>query len=238
MRSLKAPLKDWRRRRLLRRSGIAVESSAPLETAGARSGTWAFRGDLLDERSVVYSVGVGDNVAWDLALIERYGLTVHAFDPTPRAAAWAAGQALPAEFVFHRVGLAAYDGTQRFRVPARASSVNFRPLPADEGGSEPTLELPVKRLVTLASELGHERIDVLKLDVEGGEYALLPDLPRDALAPRQLLIEFHHAPNARSFERTRLAIADLRERGYRLAWTSPRGLEFAFVAPGRPTGAS
>ena len=30
---------------------------------------------------MVYSFGVGQDISWDLAMIERFGVTVHAFDP-------------------------------------------------------------------------------------------------------------------------------------------------------------
>ena len=66
---LKAALKDWRRRRLLRRAGIAVEVDLPQFAAGARSGVWVVDPTDLGPDSVVYSVGVGDNIAWDLAMI-------------------------------------------------------------------------------------------------------------------------------------------------------------------------
>ena len=50
-------------------------------------GDWAIWTDPLDTHSVVYSFGVGDNVAWDLEMIRQFGGTVHAFDPTPASIA-------------------------------------------------------------------------------------------------------------------------------------------------------
>jgi len=34
--------------------------------------------------AVVYSLGIGEDISFDLALIEKYGARVHAFDPTPK----------------------------------------------------------------------------------------------------------------------------------------------------------
>ncbi len=39
----------------------------------------------IDQDSVVYSFGVGEDVSFDLDLISRCGCTIHAFDPTPKA---------------------------------------------------------------------------------------------------------------------------------------------------------
>jgi FkbM family methyltransferase len=218
--------KDWRRRRALARAGIEVEVRVPTFVAGARSGTWVVASDGLGPESVVWSFGIGDNVAWDLALIERFGCTVHAFDPTPASRAWLATQALPAEFVVHAIGLGALDGELAFAPPRRAGGVNYRPLAHATPGS---VTAPVRRLTTLARELGAAHIDVLKLDIEGGEYDALDDLLATGPLPTQILIEFHHGQHEIPFARTEAAIAALRRHGYRLLHVSRRGLEFSWL---------
>jgi len=47
-----------------------------------QSDSWKYIPALLNEQSIVYSLGVGDLIDFDLDLINDYGLTVHAFDPT------------------------------------------------------------------------------------------------------------------------------------------------------------
>lgn len=225
---LRSAYKDWRRRRLLRAAGVGVEIDVPGWAAGARSGVWVVDPRPLHGGSVVWSAGVGDNVAWDLAMIARFGCTVHAFDPTPRALAWLRTQTLPAGFVLHPVGLAAHDGEQRFVAPAKPHDVNFRPA-ADPGEPSGVIQAPVRRTATLARELDHDRIDVLKLDIEGGEYDVLPDLLASGPLPLQLLVEFHHGQDGIPFAATADAIAALRRHGYRLFHQSRRGLEFSFV---------
>ena len=76
-------LKEYLRRRQLARQGVAPRLSVPTVSAGARSGVWTVCPEGITPDSVVYSFGVGDNVAWDLAMIRRFGVQVHAFDPTP-----------------------------------------------------------------------------------------------------------------------------------------------------------
>src|SRR5262249_51106931 len=204
---LKSAIKDWLRRCQLARAGIGVELQRATSPAGTRSGVWVVDPAPLGPHSVVYSAGVGDNVAWDLAMIERFCCTVHAFDPTPRAIDWVRAQRLPSAFWFHPVGLAAFDGTQRFLPPEETDDVNFRPT-ADPLAI--AVSASVRRLSTIAGELGHDRIDVMKLDIEGGEYDVLPDLLQNGPRPTQLLLEFHHGQHGVPFALTRAAVAQLR----------------------------
>jgi FkbM family methyltransferase len=179
----------------------------------------------LTPKSIIYSAGVGDNIAWDLAMIDRFGVTVHAFDPTPMCIKWIDDQSLPPRFRFQPVGLAARDGLAQFRVPRRG--FNFTP---DTGGGV-TITAPVRRLSTLMRELGHDHLDVLKLDIEGSEYDVLADLLGEPIPVRQLLVEFHHNFPTIPFARTEATVRALSAAGYRLFDVSDRGLELSFLGP-------
>ena len=139
---------------------------------GNRHGGWALYTDLLSAESVVYSFGVGDDATFDLALIERFGLTVHAFDPTPRAIDWVASQTMPRHFAFHPVGLASFDGSATFKLPPRPDWVSYSMTAGPVNGAS-TIEAPVKTLATLMNEIGSLNIDVLKLEIEGAEFAVI-----------------------------------------------------------------
>lgn len=246
MRSLKSPWKDWRRRRLLVRHGVRPEPVGDVFRAGERSGTWAVRRAGLGPDSVVVSVGVGDNIAWDLAMAAEFGCQVHLCDPTPVSTAWLARQELPEGVHHHPVAIAARDGTLSFKAPRRAGGVNFRPLEPplppersvppehlepNEPGAPPEpvdLTAPCERLSTLAARLGVERFDVLKLDIEGGELQVLPDLLAAGPAVGQLLVEFHHRHDGRDFARTLEQLRALEAHGFRLFDVSRRGLELSF----------
>lgn len=57
---------------------------------------------------------------------------------------------------------------------------------------------PVKRLSEIVAELGHNHVKILKIDIEGGEMAALPEIiasgTLEKLAVKQLVIEFHLWP--------------------------------------------
>jgi len=224
-------LKNRYRRWQLTRRGIVPERVLPTFTAGDRSGVWTVWPELLDSEGVVYSFGVGDNLAWDLALVERFGLTVHAFDPTPACVAWVARQDLPPGLRFHPTGLAGHDGNLSFTLPRRGSRFNFRPVSGTAQQGSEVVQAPVGRLATHMRRLGHDRLDVLKMDIEGGEYAALDDLLDSGIRVGQLLVEFHHHFPGVGLGRTERAVQMLQRAGYRIFHISGRGLEFSFVGP-------
>ncbi len=219
-------LKDAFRRRLLAFRGVKQEIGGPAELAGNDRDNWVFCPEGLGPDSVVYSIGVGRHIAFDLWLIQRFGLTVDAFDPTPVSVDWVRSQTLPPQFRFHPLGLAAHDGVQKFFLPRSAGSAHFSSVSRSAAGGE-AIEAPVRRLSTLMRDLGHTRIDLLKMDIEGGEYGAIEDLCASGVDVRQILVEFHHnfatVPMARTVE----AVGRLRAMGHRVFHVSRRGLELS-----------
>jgi FkbM family methyltransferase len=137
----------------------------------------------LDKNSVIYSFGIGTNVSWDLELIKRFGCKIYAYDPNPIAAHFIKQSNLPDNFIFKPVGLASYDGVQYFY--GRKGKVSTSTVKRiGERAS-----LPVRRLQTLMQENGHAAIDVLKIDIEGSEFFILPAIT--SLPVRQILVEIH-----------------------------------------------
>ena len=128
-------------------------------TFGNRFADWTFCPDNIDEHSVIYSFGVGEDVSFDLKLMEHYKLEVHGFDPSPRSIDWVGKQKLPEQFHFYPYGLAAKDGNITFSEPAEANIHSLKI--TQEGGDEGliTHHLPVHRLSTVVEMLGHERIE-------------------------------------------------------------------------------
>ena len=204
-----------------------------IERFGSDYGGWDVAVEQLDRESVVYSFGIGEDVSFDLALIRRFGLTVHGFDPTPRSLRWVRQQELPPEFVMHDYGLADRNGLAAFYPPVRTKHVSHSLLPR-AGTKDRSITLPVHRLPAIMQDLGHDRLDLLKLDIEGAEFAVIEDLARSAVRPRQILVEFHHRFPGVGMARTRAAVAALRRLGYGLFAVSDRGVEYGFLLGSRP----
>ena len=219
-------LKQQVRQYRLRQAGVEDRLAyQPVMKSG-----WAVWPDRVRQDSVVYSFGVGDRIGWDLAMIRRFGVTVHAFDPTPASMAWVAGQQLPPQFVFHDLGISNFDGVLDFYPPRRSGSTHFS---QERRGwlfdRRPSVPGRVRRLATIMQELGHDRIDVLKLDVEGAEFEVVPNLIASGVEVDQLLVEIHYQFPSRSFRMGLELIQQLKDYGMQCSYVSKRGFEFSFV---------
>lgn len=181
---------------------------------GSGAGSYAVHTEPLTPQSIVYSAGVGRDISFDRDLIDRFGVTVHAFDPTPASIIWMGLESLPEKFQFHRFGLAGRDGLACLRPPAEGLHGPHTILrtPRSSGGD---VEVPVLRLGSVMRALGHDHVDLLKLDIEGAEYAVIRDLVNDDLDVRQIAFEVHD--NLRGITRWHNAVAmrRLRRAGYR-----------------------
>lgn len=194
---------------------------------GSEYGGWWVNQDLLQSSSVVYSVGVGEDTSFDEALIEQLKVQVYAFDPTPRTASWLSTRAIPNSFHFVPAAIWKTDGTALFYPPRNPSHVSHTLLSIPSRESK-AFRVRTMRLATAMGELGHDRIDLLKLDVEGAEYEILQDMLKSDIKPYQLAVEFHHG-QAMPFARTRQAIRSLRSEGYQLMRVSSSGREFTLA---------
>jgi FkbM family methyltransferase len=196
---------------------------------GSDYGGWPVIPTRLPHQPLVYAFGVGEDISFDLAIIRKLGATVHAFDPTPRSQEWVGGQSdLPDQFNFHPIGVGGSDGTAEFFPPAKENHVSFSNAPTDQQNGPPIVA-EICTVETLQRRLGHRRIDVLKMDVEGFEYDVIRSLERADVRPGHLLVEFHHGMYRATDEDTLDAVARLRRLGYRLFFVSDTGREYGFV---------
>lgn len=223
----------WPAKLLLKRLGgreLWLRPEVAFDTV--ESGGWRFAADKLDSRSIVYSLGVGDSIEFDIDLIERTGATVYAFDPTPYARDWVQRQDLPAEFIFHPWAAGGEDGHLRLfrRMNRRGKSADVMwTADSNAGDADDFIDAPAYTIQSIMKQLHHNRIDLLKMDVEGAEYGILDALHAAESLPRQLLIEYHHRFPGIGKERTAGSIEKLRRLGYRIFDVSETGREIGFI---------
>jgi FkbM family methyltransferase len=216
------------KRRVRQLLGTELRHFVEVRRSVARYGEWSVSVPDLEGGGTAYSLGVGEDAILDIALIENYGFEVHAFDPTPRARAWVARQRLPSTFHFHPVGVAGYDGMAEFAPPRDVRDPSFTMLEGSDRGKT-RVSCPVRMLSTLSRNLGHCRIELLKIDIEGAEYEVIDDLVGSELEVNQILVEFHHRFKGVGRERTARAVNQLKKAGYRIFSISPSGREYSFI---------
>lgn len=198
---------------------------------GTRYGGWATPRDLVSTDSVVYSFGIGEDASWDLGLINSTGCMIHGFDPTPKSLQWVQKNIGESRFIMHPEALADFDGSLELWLPVNPDHVSAS-IRQSSGTSHENISVPCARLSSIMKRLGHKRIDVLKMDIEGAEYSVIKNLcAEDGLLDRieVLLVEFHHWMPAFRNSDTRDVIALLRGRGFGIGWVSESGHEVMFI---------
>lgn len=205
-----------------------IDCKIKKERFGSEYGGWNVAIEKVNGNSVIYSFGVGEDASFDIEMIRRFDLLIHAFDPTPKSIDWVKNQNFPKSFILHEYGLADFDGEVSFNPPDNPEHVSHTILDR-ESTKNKSIIVPVKRLETIMKEKGHNHIDILKMDIEGAEYSVIDELLKLSIRPTQVLVEFHHRfPNV-GLKMTKDAINKLRSMRYSLFSVSSTGEEFCFI---------
>jgi FkbM family methyltransferase len=202
---------EWRLGRL------RIEPGPPIVSLGTDYGGWMIPDGVLDSNSICYCIGAGGDISFDLELIRRYGVKVRCFDPVEtygqRARADAAGEP---RFSFHRAAITTRDGPIRMQTHHHPGSESVSA--AGLYDTDTWVEAPGRTIPSLMGELGDNRIDLVKLDIEGAEYQVLPTLDLASLGVRIFATQLHHTGGVRDALKL---IDGLREQGFRLVAQRP-----------------
>ncbi|HEV8403679.1 MAG TPA: FkbM family methyltransferase [Candidatus Limnocylindrales bacterium] len=208
------------RRRVLRHP--AAPAALGLEKIGSGYGGWIVPTALIDPGWVCYCGGVGEDITFDLGLIARFGCDVFAFDPTPRAVAHVATEAADEpRFHFLPVGLWSEDTTLRFFAPRDPAHVSHSVVNLQR--TDTFFEASVRSLPHLMAELGHERIDLLKIDIEGAEHRVVRSMLAAGIRPTVVCLEIDQPVRPWTLWRT---VRRIRGAGYDLVAVDHWNLTF------------
>lgn len=210
----------------------------PFEVFGRATSGYAVCPLRLSAESVVYSCGIGKDVSFDMDLINRYGLDVFAFDPTPQSRQFVERFVSDKRFRFFSFGVSVKDGEELFR-ELKPKTPDYSPSSSLSVGSDVGKLLSVKTLSTIMKDLNHNKIDLLKLDIEGAEYDVLRDLLIKNIDVEQIVFEMHPILlnlSLRKWGFSRIGLMRSQEllhllesKGYRAFYQSERGTEFSFI---------
>ena len=200
---------------------------------------WLIPSGLLRQGSVCYCAGAGEDISFDVELAKRFSAEVVILDPTPRAiehfekltAAAMDGVRFPinnSSTVFYDVtpsdlqrirflplGLWEMTATVTFFGPQNSAHVSHSILNLQTTDSG--FEAPVRRLSQVMKSLGHNHIDLLKLDIEGAEGVVLGTLLDDRLDVLVICVEFDEAVQSKTADaglRLDALVRRIEESGY------------------------
>ncbi len=197
-----------------------------------RHGDWCFIPNNLTSKSIVYSLGVGEDIIFDIEIIKKFNLVVESFDPTPNSIKWLKKTPTPDNFNFHPFGISNQDGILKLYpliIKGKKENAMFTLNGECSSGGSDYIKIPVKKLSTIMKELNHNKIDILKMDIEGAEYSVIDDLLKSQLDVKQLLVEFHHRFQSIGKKQTKSIIKKLNNHGYKIFFISEKGREYSFI---------
>ncbi|MCO6500406.1 MAG: FkbM family methyltransferase [Vicingus serpentipes] len=185
--------------------------------------------DLLNDKSFVYSFGIGEDVSFDLAIIQNHNSQVFAFDPTPKSITWVTHQDLPANFHFYDFGIDVKDGERAFNLPSNENHVSGSVFSPSHVSENRKIEVKMKSLRSIMKDLKHQHIDVLKMDIEGSEYDVLLDIINSNIKVGQILAEFHDRFFSEGNNKSKKVIKALEKKGYYIFGVSASKQEISFL---------
>ena len=187
-----------------------------MEKIGTNYGGWIIPKEIdIDKNSILYLVGVGEDMSFDLEINNRYDSNIILIDPTKKAK-----YHLEEVKEFYKnkeykfkgnVQPDYYDKIKELTpnmdnftyidkgIWDKKDKLKFYKQNNKEYVSQSLIEgmfteiydiVEVDSIKNIMNELGHTKIDLLKLDIEGAENKVLEQMLNDSIYPRYLLIEF------------------------------------------------
>jgi len=193
------------------------------EKIGTDYGGWRIPKSFLKKDSICYCAGAGEDISFDVGIVNKHECDVHIFDPTPKAISHyeelckrtKQGKKMPinnnpssfydvslktlSRLHWSSVGLSEENKITTFYMPKDPGHVS-----ASIDNLQKTKDFfrgNVKRLSKIMEENNHKSIDLLKLDIEGAEYGVIDTIIEDGIRVGVLCLEFHNNRKTKKYIR-------------------------------------
>ena len=209
---------------------------------GTNYGGWFIPKDIkLDENSIIYSGGVGEDMSFDLILNDKYKCNILLIDPTNRAIThfeevknyfknnemftgniqndyYDNIKSLKPDmtkFCYENIGLWDKKDQLKFFFQNNPNNVSQSVITNMFGNNYSVVE--VYTIKNIMNKYNHNKIDLLKLDIEGAEVQVLENMLCDKIYPKYLCIEFDlKLKNKDVNNKTETIIQKLLKEGYNI----------------------
>jgi FkbM family methyltransferase len=192
---------------------------------GTNYGGWVVPVDRLNSSSICYCAGCGEDISFDIGLIELFNCKVYAFDPTPRSIDYVNKNfSNKKNLYFFDIGLWYKEDYLKFYQPKNQMHVSHSILNLQK--TDEYFVAKVKRLRDILKNNNHNKIDLLKLDIEGAEYKVIDSIIEDNIKIDILCIEFDECYNPLDKhykKRIKNYLNKLQNYGFRLVHSSGMG---------------
>lgn len=205
---------------------------------------------LLHADSVCYCIGAGEDISFDTELKVIYDCTVVILDPTPcgidhfdklkdhvargdTLIIREGGHLIPFTYridsrqldsiQFVPIGVWNEKTVLTFHAPQLENYASYSVCLFNE--SDKVIRAPVDRLGNIMRELGHAQLDLVKIEIEGAEYAVIDTIIEDQLDIKMIVVEFdevYHPRNIGYHLRIKRCCKRLLKAGYVLVHSTPQ----------------
>jgi len=225
----------WRLQRSLGRRWREWRLPRGFERLGTRYGGWWLYAPAIGDEPLLIDCGLGKDISFPRAFLERFGGRVIGIDPNPEALEYSrahcpSGMEVRDAALWSDAGseISFYLPRPLAELPKGADGVSGSLLVSHTYAGQEKRAVRTTSLAEMLSQAGRDECDVLKLDIEGAEYAVLEALCRDGAVRRvrELLVEFHHHCTDRTFDDTLKAVRLVEASGFRLCHAEDRNAMF------------
>ncbi len=209
----------------MRRIGISSLAELPdgsISFLGTEYGGYAVPTEIA-KGSVGLSFGAGEDISFEIAIAGELDATVHIYDPTPRAIDYCQNviedfgrQAKGlGEMFLHPYGVWSESKVERFYSPSDPSHVSYSIL--NMQSTDEYFEAECLSPTEILKRLELDRVDFVKLNIEGAEYEVVSAMFDSHIVPSVICITFDelHSPIGRgASDRMRNLVGRFVEQSY------------------------
>lgn len=196
---------------------------------GSSYGGFYINPDLLNQKSIVYSFGIGKDITFDMKCIKNHGCKVFGFDPTPKSIQWISSQITHPMFVFNNYGISSITGYQNFFLPINPKGVSGSMVNTQAVNQNNSIKVLMKSFNDITDYFDHKLIDVVKIDIEGSEYEIIDDILNSNCIINQILVEFHDRLFDSGDLQSKLFVDKMNKKGYGIFAASCSFEEVSFI---------
>lgn len=207
-------------------SGINKQIDINSEWFGSSYGGFYLYELNLNENSIIYSFGLGEDITFDLAVIEKFRCKVFGFDPTPKSLAFLKTHQ-EKNLIIRSIGISKLEGSQTFYLPKNSNYVSGSLKKTKNLKSE--INVLFDTFENIVQSNNHTSIDILKMDIEGTEFDIIPEIVCSKIPVKQLLIEFHPRFFWNGYYKLYKVVKLLRANGYKCYAISKSFNEVSFI---------
>ncbi len=215
-----------------------------MERFGTKYGGWYIPKSFnIDHTTICYSAGAGEDISFDVELVERYRCKINIVDPTPRAiqhfenlknatlhniqfsinnssTEFYSIKASSMDLIkFIPYGISSSNSRQKFYLPKNSAHVSCSTVNLQN--TSEYFEANCFTLYELMKANNDEKINLLKIDIEGAEYSVIENIVQENLLPDLLLVEFdelHTPKDASANSRVRNCIDMILDSGMKCVY--------------------